>query len=103
MSQVASSTIEIAPLPMNLEIGLVDIPGCSGLTTSICSQLISHHRRKPFFPVPNGLMSENKATFKEHLSHITQAQLIAQVPENDKENDICRNLKIVEESESLIG
>jgi hypothetical protein len=47
-------------------------------------------------------MGENKATFQEHLSHITQAQRITQAPENDKENDICRNPKIVEGSASAL-
>ena len=33
---VINGTLDIAPLPMNLEIGLGNVPGCSSLTPSFC-------------------------------------------------------------------
>jgi hypothetical protein len=84
-----NGSIELAPCSMDLDVRLIHIPGSPSLVPSFRPQLVRDQGSKPFFPVPNGLIGENKATFQEHLSHYTQAQLRAQAPENHKENDVC--------------
>ena len=69
-----NGSIEIAPCSMDLDVRLIHIPASPSLVPLFRPQLVSDQGSKPFFPVPNGLIDENKATFQEHLSHITQAQ-----------------------------
>jgi hypothetical protein len=48
------------------------------------------------FPVSNRLMGELKAAFKKHLRQIAQAQLIAQSPEHNEQDNIGRIFQKVE-------
>ena len=41
-------------------------------------------------------MSEEKASFKEHLSQIAEAELVTQAPEDHQHDDIRRALQVVE-------
>jgi hypothetical protein len=41
-------------------------------------------------------MCELKAAFQEHLGQVPQTQLVAHAPEDHQENDISRELKIIE-------
>ncbi len=43
-------------------------------------------------------MGEFEATLDEHLGHIAQAQLIAQSLEDDQQDDVSRNLQMIEGS-----
>ncbi|GAC1568123.1 MAG: hypothetical protein NVS3B14_16320 [Ktedonobacteraceae bacterium] len=64
---------ERTPVPMNFDIGFIDMPGSPYLPTSLDSKLISHERGKTGFPVTNCFMGERKATFQKHFRQITQA------------------------------
>src|SRR3954464_4761588 len=46
--------------------------------------------------IPHRLVGEHDAPDQEHLRQITQAQLVAQPPENDQEHDVGRHLGAVE-------
>jgi hypothetical protein len=41
-------------------------------------------------------MREHETAFQKHLSHIMQAQLLAQTPQNNQQNDISRVFQKVE-------
>ena len=73
---------------MDADIRFIDMPGFAGLAVSPSTQLIRHERGKTGFPVSNRLMGEHKAALQEHLGQITQAQLVAQPPEDNEQDDI---------------
>ena len=80
INQIAISIngpLERAPLSMNLDGRLIHLPGSPGLTSSFSPPLVRNQGRKTFFPVAASLMCKHKAAFQKHLSHITQAQLVA--------------------------
>jgi hypothetical protein len=60
------STIEIGPLAMNVDIGIIEIPGSSCLSTPLSSELISYQGSKAHFPLPHRLMREHKASLQKH-------------------------------------
>jgi hypothetical protein len=47
------------------------------------------------FPVSDGFMSTYKAAFEKHFGDITQAQFVAQLPQDREEDDVCGKFKIV--------
>ena len=86
---VVDSSIQISPLPMNFQVGFIDIPGCSCLSMPFCSQLICEQRSKSCFPVANRLMRKRETTFEQHFCEIAQTQCVAQSPENHEQNTVC--------------
>ena len=61
---------EIAPFPYDVDIGFINVPGDSSLSTSFCPQSICQQRSKTGFPVPDRLMGEHKAALEKHLGQI---------------------------------
>jgi len=57
------------------------------LPSSPGSQLICDEGGKTRFPLSDGLMRELEASFQKHFGKITQAQCIAEPPEDDQEHD----------------
>jgi hypothetical protein len=103
MTQVASTTVKIAPFSLDVDIRFVHVPRSPCLTTSFGSQLIGDQRGKPSLPVSNGLMREHKAALQNHFSQITQAQLVPQPPQHDEEDDIGGIFERVERSACTLG
>lgn len=93
-----TGSLEVAPFSPHFDGGFIHIPGCSCLTMSLCAHLICDQRGKTLFPVPNCLMRKHKAPFSKHFRTITQAQLVPQAPENDKQNHIRRSFEIMKRS-----
>src|SRR6266568_4803127 len=73
-----NSTIQIAPCSMYFDIRLIHVPGGSGLSASLGTQLLCQKRSKTSLPVANCLMGEDPTTLQEHLGKIAQAQLVPQ-------------------------
>ena len=92
--------IQITPLPMHFEVGFIDVSGCPGLSTSLGSQLIRYQRGETCFPVSDGFMCERKTSRQKHLSHVTETQFVAEPPQDRKQDDVCREFKIVKGSAS---
>src|SRR4051812_44598686 len=59
---VINCPIQVTPLPMDLDVRLIYVPGCPCLTTSFCPQLICTQGRKTCFPVSHGFMDKHKAS-----------------------------------------
>jgi hypothetical protein len=53
--------IQMAPCPFDVDIGFINVPGNSCLSTSFCPQLVCHEWSKTGFPVPDRFMGELKA------------------------------------------
>ena len=66
-----SGAVEITPLPVDLDIGLVHIPASARLAASASPQTFSQRRRELGFPVANRLVAEHDAADQEHLRQIT--------------------------------
>ena len=62
------------------------------------SELRTQRSAKARFPISDRLMGEFKAALQEHLGEIAQAQLVAQTPEHDEQDDIGRVLQEVKGS-----
>jgi hypothetical protein len=78
---MVNSSIKITPFPMDLDVGLIHVPGSASLASSFCTQLVRKQRCKSGFPLPYRLMSERPPMLQKHLCHISKAELIAQSPE----------------------
>jgi hypothetical protein len=67
------------------------------------SSLIRYSRSEPRFPVSDGLMGEGKAARSTHLSNVTQAQFVAQPPQ-DREQDTVRRTfqRVARRASSLV-
>jgi hypothetical protein len=74
------------------------MPEGSCLSTSLFAELIRNERCETSFPVSNGFMREEKATFQEYLRQIPQAQLVAQPPKNNEKHNIGGVFQKVERS-----
>src|SRR5258708_32361393 len=93
---VINRPVQIAPLPMNLEIRFIDVPGSPCLPIPLSSQLVRKQRGKSSFPIPDRFVGESPSTLQKHFSHITKTQFVAQTPNDDKEDDIRRVFEVVE-------
>ena len=56
-----NGTVEITPLPVDLDVGLVDILAPACLATSASPQIFSQRRCELGFPVANCLVAEDDA------------------------------------------
>jgi hypothetical protein len=81
-------TIEITPVSLDLDAGLVNVPASARLAASASPQTFSQRRRELGFPVANRLVAENDAADQEHLRKIAQGKLIAQTPEHHEGDDM---------------
>jgi hypothetical protein len=64
------------------------VPGAASLTSALGTQLVGSQWRKARFPCPDGILCEDQATLQEHLGQITQAEFVAQAPQDDLEDDV---------------
>jgi len=62
---------ERAPCSFDVDGGFIDIPGPSGLTSSLGSSLVGDEQGKTGFPASHRLISELKASLQDHLRSIT--------------------------------
>src|SRR5258708_588596 len=63
-----NGSLKIAPFPMDLDGGLIDIPGSSCLSVPFCAQLIRKQGGKSCLPIANCLIRKREAAFEEHQS-----------------------------------
>src|SRR6202041_702583 len=89
-------TIEITPVPVDLDVRLINVPATAHLATSAPPQIFSHRRRELGFPVANRLVTEHDAADQEHFRQITQGKLIAQAPKHHEGDDVTGVLRSVQ-------
>src|SRR4051812_8376987 len=85
---------EIAPLPGDFDVGLVDVPAPAGFADAPLAQALGEQRRQ--LPVAHRLVGEHEAPDQEHFRKIPQAQLVTQPPEDHEEHDVGRDLNPVQ-------
>jgi hypothetical protein len=95
-ARAIDGTVEITPLPVDLDIGLVDVPAPACLATSASPQIFRQHWRELGFPVANRFVTEHDAADQEHLGQITQGKLIAQAPKRHEGDDVTGVLRPVQ-------
>src|SRR6202020_650558 len=80
-SRCVDGTIEVAPAALNFDVGFVNVPAPANLTASLPpAQTVGERLRELGFPVADRFVSEHDAADQDHLSQITEAQLVAQTP-----------------------
>src|ERR1700741_4032034 len=84
------------PVPLDLDVGLVNVPASTRLAASASPQTFSQRRRELGFPVANRFMAEDDAADQEHLRKIAQGKLIAQAPEHHEGDDVAGILRPVQ-------
>jgi hypothetical protein len=75
---------------------LIDMPAPAGLAGPPLAQALSEPRRQLGLPIQHRLVGEHEAADQEHLGKITQAQLVAEPPEDHEEHDVARHLNPVQ-------
>src|SRR3970282_205346 len=88
--------VEVAPAAADFHVGLVDVPGAAGLAAALGAQLLTDDWRKAKLPDADGLVADLVAALQAELSHVAEAELVAQTPKNSEENHVGRELEIVE-------
>jgi len=91
-------TIKVTPLPMYLDVRLINVPRFPSLATAFCPQLLCHQWSKPLFPCSNCLRRKPPSSFEKHLGKISQTQLVSKPPQDNQEDDIGGILQEVERS-----
>src|SRR3954451_3946924 len=86
--------IEIAPFAGDFDVGLVDVPAPAGLAGPALAQALGKQWGQLGFPIPHRFVGEHDAADQEYLRQITQAQLVAQPPE--EKHDVSRHLAPVQ-------
>jgi len=77
-------------------IGLVGVPLFARFTPSLGAQPLCQQRGEARLPLADGLVREGEAARQEHLGEVTQAELVAETPEDNEQRDVGRNLQVVE-------
>jgi hypothetical protein len=90
--------IEIAPMPVHLDVGLVNVPAFPDLAASATAQTFSQYRRELGFLVADRLVTEHDAADQEHLRQVAQAEFVAQPPEHHESDDVRRILGPVQQA-----
>jgi hypothetical protein len=96
VSITINGTIERAPVPVHFDVRFIDMPGGSCLSMSLFPSLVCYQGSKAGLRVSNGLMCEYEATLQEYLGQIPQARLVAQPPQDNKQNEIRRVFQKIE-------
>jgi hypothetical protein len=68
----------------------------AGFAGPALAQALGEQRRQLGFPVAHCLVGEHEAADQEHFRQVTQAQLVAQPPEDHEEHDVGRDLNPVQ-------
>jgi hypothetical protein len=63
--------VQIAPVAVNLDVGLVDIPASADAAAVMTTELFGQSRDEFRLPVPHRLVTEHNASDQEHLGKIT--------------------------------
>ena len=92
-----NGAIEIAPMPVHLDVRLVNVPTFPNLAASATAQTFSQCSRELRVPVADGLMTEHDAAYQEHLRKVAQAEFVAQPPEHHGRDDVRRILRPVQQ------
>ena len=58
--------------------------------------MISQQRRETGFLLPDRFVGKKKAPLQKHLSEVAKAQLVAQSPENDLQDNLGREGQVIE-------
>ncbi len=88
--------IQLCPHTNHVAGGFVAMPGAVSLALADNSQFVSKQRSEARFPVPHGLMRKYETSLQKHFRQITQAYLVAHMPEHHQEDDMvgyARSLK----------
>ena len=83
--------IQVAPLTVDLQVGLIGIPAlarpATGAVTPL-TQRLAHHRRQLRLPLSNALMADSEPTQQHDLAEIPECQPVAQPAEYDEGDNI---------------
>ena len=95
-ARAIDGTVEITPVPVDLDVRFVHIPALARLAASASPQIFSQRRCELGFPVANRLVAKNDAADEEHLRQVTQCELVAQAPEHNEGDDVAGILRSVQ-------
>jgi hypothetical protein len=96
VAELIDSSIQIAPVTIDSDGGLIYVPLVPDLGFGLGFQCRSPHRSEALFPRAHGLVGQLKATSEEHFGQIPQTQCVAQSPENDEKDDLSWRVHIIE-------
>ena len=90
-------TVPIGPAALHFQIGLIRVPACPYLSTSLLTQGLAQNGCKFSFPLPDGFMGKGYPTIETHLGQITQTEFVTDAPQHHATDDIRRIEQTVEE------
>ena len=102
-ARAVDGTVEITPLPVHLDVGLVDVPAAPCFAAPASPQVFSQGRCELGFPVADRLVAEHDTADQEHLRQVTQGKLIAQAPEHNEGDDVAGILRSVQRAGTSAG
>jgi hypothetical protein len=88
--------VQIAPRTVDLHIGFIHRVRDARLAVPLGAQLIGEQWSKSSFPLPHRFVRKDETAFQKHLGQITEAELVAQPPQDDLHNDVGGECEIVE-------
>jgi hypothetical protein len=88
--------VEIAPVASDLHVGLVEIPGDAAAVTTLLAEPVRQGWKRSGPPLAHRLVRDGEASEEEQLRDVTEAELVAEAPEDRVEDDIGRVLELIE-------
>ena len=88
--------VEVAPTPSDPHVGLVDVPGPTRLAASPGAEPFPQQRCEPRLPATNRLVGDLEAALEQQLRDISEAELVAQPPQDGEQHDVGRVVELVE-------
>ena len=95
--------VQIAPAPLDPEVGLIRIPAVSDPAMTPLAQRLTQERSEFCLPVAHSFMCEHEPSLEKHFRQIPQTQFVPEAPQDDQANHIGGILQpIIERSRPFV-
>jgi hypothetical protein len=88
--------VEVTPAAVDPDIRLVQVPGTTGASAPSSPEPLAYQWGEAILPGPDCLVADLEASLEEQFGNIPEPQLVAKTPENCLEDNVRRELQIVE-------
>jgi hypothetical protein len=89
-------SIEISQTATDLDVCFVQILGLTCQTSAFGTKIFTDQWCEPELPHPYRLVSDFETSLQKKFSDVTESELVSQSPENCEQNNVVRELEIIE-------
>jgi len=90
------ASTEVAPPTLDSDVGLIDVPDATKGLLALITDVLREFRGKSLAPLAHSFVAKIKTAQPKEFGHIRVAELKAQATVENLEDNIGRNLKVIE-------